>query len=42
MKVDKTKVGWLLIAWAFFAALASPGLNIPTGLMVLGTVVYLL
>jgi len=36
------KIAWLLIAWAFFTALASVGVNVPTVLMVLGTILYLI
>lgn len=39
--INKDKLGWVLIAWAFFFALASPGSNIETGLMIVGTVIYL-
>lgn len=42
MKVDKNKIGWLLIAWAFFLGLVGLSTSVPTLLMILGTFFYLL
>lgn len=43
MVLDKTRVGWLLIAWAFFMVLAlSMPIIIPLVLMIIGTILYLI
>jgi hypothetical protein len=40
--ISLSKVGWLLIAWAFFVGLVGVGATIATALMVIGTILYLL
>lgn len=42
MVIDKGRIAWLLIAWAFFLSVASVGLNVPTVLMAVGTILYLI
>lgn len=42
MVLDKGRIAWLLIAWAFYLSIGSVGLTIPFVLMVIGTVLYLL
>lgn len=42
MVLDKNKIGWLLIAWAFFLTVGAVGLTVPFVLMVLGTILYLI
>lgn len=41
LNVTLNKIGFLLLVWAFFVALAVLGANIPTALLVIGTILYL-
>lgn len=42
MVIDKTRIAWLLIAWAFYLSVGSVGLTVPFFLMVVGTILYLI
>lgn len=40
--ISLSKIGWLLIAWAFYAGLVGIAADIPTLLMTVGTILYLI
>jgi hypothetical protein len=43
MVLDKGRIAWLLIAWAFYLSVGGTiGLTLPFVLLVLGTIVYLI
>jgi hypothetical protein len=42
MVLDRGRIAWLLIAWAFYLSVGTIGLTIPMALMVVGTILYLI
>jgi hypothetical protein len=41
LRITTNKLGFLLLVWAFFLALATLGFNIPTVMLIVGTLLYL-
>lgn len=39
--MNKSAIAWLCIAWAFFLVVGAVGLNVPTVLMIIGSILYL-
>lgn len=42
MVLDKGRIAWLMIAWAFYLSVGTVGLGIPFVLMIVGTILYLI
>lgn len=42
MTIDRNKIATLLIVWAFFIGLIGLGLTVPTVLLIIGTILFLL
>lgn len=42
MTLDRNKLGYLFLVWAFFVGLVGIGLTIPMLLLIIGTILYLL
>ena len=42
MVIDKGRIAWLLIAWAFYLSIGTVALSVPFVLLVIGTILYLI